>query len=42
MLRWTLANARDLARIAAALETIAREATEIRRMMQEDDEKEDE
>ncbi len=38
--RWLSENGRDLARIAAALETIAREATEIRKAMQDDDQEE--
>jgi hypothetical protein len=38
--RWLAENARDLARLAAAAETIARELAEIRRTMQEDEEKE--
>jgi hypothetical protein len=37
--RWLSENARDLSRIAAAAETIARELAEIRRTMQEDEEK---
>ena len=41
--RWISQNARDLARIATALETVAREATEIRKALQQDDDrKEDE
>jgi hypothetical protein len=41
--RWLAKNGKDLARIAAAAETIARELAEIRRALQEDDEtKEDE
>ncbi len=39
--RWLSENGRDLARIAAALETIAREATEIRKAMQEQDDQEE-
>ena len=42
MLRWILANVRDLARIAKAAETIAHELAAIRRMMQDDQTKEDE
>jgi hypothetical protein len=38
---WLSENAKDLGRIAAAAETIARELAEIRRTMQEDDQKED-
>jgi hypothetical protein len=37
---WLSDNARDLSRIAAALEGIARETAEIRKTMQEDGEKE--
>ena len=36
--RWLSENGRDLGRIAAALETIAREATEIRKTLQDDKE----
>ena len=40
--RWIAENGRDLGRIAAALETIAREAVEIRKALQEqDDDKEE-
>jgi hypothetical protein len=39
--RWLSDTAKDMARIAAAAETIARELAEIRRTMQEDEEKED-
>jgi len=39
--RWLSENARDLERIAAALEKITLEVAEIRRTMQEDDQKED-
>ncbi|MDP9437215.1 MAG: hypothetical protein M3P49_00465 [Actinomycetota bacterium] len=40
--RWISENGRDLGRIAGALETIATEATAIRKMLQEqDDEQED-
>ena len=39
--KWLAENARDLARIAKAAETIARELAEIRRMMQETDQKEE-
>jgi hypothetical protein len=39
--RWLADNGKDLARIAAAAETIARELAEIRRTMQEDEEKEE-
>ena len=38
--RWLAENSRDLSRIATALETIAREATEIRKALK-DDEQED-
>ncbi len=38
--RWLAENGKDLGQIAAALETIAREATEIRRAMQDDDQEE--
>ena len=38
--RWLSENGRDLGRIATALETIAREATEIRKTMQDDDKEE--
>ena len=38
--RWLSENRRDLGRIASALETIAREATEIRKVLQDDDQKE--
>ncbi len=38
---WLSTNAKDLARIALALEAIAREVAEIRRTMQEDEEKEE-
>ena len=39
--RWVESSARDLSRIATALETIASEATAIRKMLQEqDDQKE--
>lgn len=38
--KWLAENGRDLARIAAALETIAAEATEIRKALQEADQKE--
>jgi len=41
MLRWLAKNGKDLGRIAAALETIARETTEIRKVLQEDDRKEE-
>jgi hypothetical protein len=37
---WLSENARDLSRIAAALEKIARETAEIRKALQEDEEKE--
>jgi len=36
--RWLSENARDLSRIAAAAETIARETAEIRKALQEDEE----
>ena len=36
--RWLAENGKDLGRIASALETIAREATEIRKVMQDDQE----
>ena len=39
--RWIADNAKDLGRIAAAAEIIARELAEIRRTMQEDEEKEE-
>ena len=39
--RWISDNAKDLGRIAAALEKIALEVAEIRRTMQEDEEKEE-
>ena len=39
--RWLSENGRDLARIAAALETMASEATAIRKMLQEQDDKEE-
>lgn len=41
--RWLAENAKDLGRIAAALETIAHEATAIREALQEqdDDQKEE-
>ncbi|MDP9488273.1 MAG: hypothetical protein M3Q49_21235 [Actinomycetota bacterium] len=38
--RWISENGRDLARIAAALEAIAAEATEIRKALQDDDQEE--
>ena len=38
--RWLADNARDLARIAAALEKIAEEITRIRAALEHDDEKE--
>ena len=38
---WLSTHARDLARIAAALEKIAREVAEIRKALQEDDQKGD-
>ncbi len=38
---WLSTNAKDLGRIATAAETIARELAEIRRTMQEDEEKEE-
>lgn len=34
--RWLAENGKDLARIAAAAESIARELAEIRRMLQDD------
>ncbi len=40
--KWLSENGRDLGRIAAALETIAREATEIRRTLQEQDNEQEE
>ncbi len=40
--KWLAENARDFGRIATALETIAREATEIRKALQEQDEQEEE
>ena len=40
--RWIEANGKDLGRIAAALETIAREATEIRKALQEQDDHKEE
>jgi hypothetical protein len=40
--KWLANNARDLARIAAAAETIARELAEIRRTLQETDETKEE
>ena len=40
--RWLSENAKDLGRIAAAAEAIARELAAIRRTLQEDDQKEDE
>ncbi len=39
--RWISENGRDLARIAAALEIIAAEATEIRKALQEQDDQEE-
>ncbi len=39
--RWISENGRDLARIAAALEAIAAEATEIRKALQEQDDQEE-
>ncbi|MDP9456342.1 MAG: hypothetical protein M3Q49_01290 [Actinomycetota bacterium] len=39
--RWIETNARDLGRIATALETLAREAIEIRKALQEQDEQEE-
>ncbi len=39
--KWLSENGRDLGRIAAALETIAREATEIRKALQEQDDQEE-
>ncbi len=38
--RWLAENGRDLGRIAAALEAIAAEATEIRKALQDDDQEE--
>ncbi len=39
--KWLAENGRDLGRIAAALEAIAAEATEIRRTLQEQDDQEE-
>ena len=39
--RWLSENTRDLARIATSLEKIAREMAEIRKALQENEEKED-
>ena len=39
--KWLSENGRDLARIATALETIARETVEIRRTLQEQDDQEE-
>ncbi len=39
--RWLAENGKDLSRIAAALEIIAAEATEIRRTLQEQDDQEE-
>ncbi len=38
--KWLAENGRDLGRIAAALEAIAAEATEIRKALQDDDQEE--
>ncbi len=38
--RWLAENARDLGRIATALETLATEATEIRKALQDDEQEE--
>jgi hypothetical protein len=40
--RWLAENGRDLGRIATAMETIAREATAIREMLQEQDDEQEE
>ncbi len=40
--RWLSENGRDLSRIATALETIASEATTIRKMLQEQDNQKEE
>lgn len=40
--RWLAENGRDLGRIAAALETIATEVTEIRKALQEQDDQKEE
>ena len=40
--RWLSENGRDLGRIAAALETIAREAAAIRKALQEQDDQKEE
>lgn len=40
--KWLADNGRDLGRIASALETIAREAAEIREALQEEDDHEEE
>ncbi len=42
MWEWLAENGRDLGRIAAALEAIAAEATEIRRALQEQDDEQEE
>ena len=39
--RWLAENSRDLARIAAALEKIARETAQIRKVLQVNEEKEE-
>ncbi len=39
--KWLSENGRDLGRIAAALEAIAAEATEIRKALQEQDDQEE-
>ena len=39
--RWIAENGKDLGRIAVALETVASEATAIRKMLQEQDDQEE-